>query len=139
MHKEKLYLIVPVGLKLRGGTLGRLRSCESIGKDNHVFSYIIPPGKKRKQFPFVWEAMKDILQGADKIISIGFSFNSNDVHVKDEFESICFKKGIEVEIINPNGSKLISIYKQVFKTGKITVKNSSFADYCNSLTAYVKT
>ncbi len=137
-HKEKLYLIVPVELRLRGGTFGQLRSCESIGNDNHVFTYIIPPGKKRKQFPFVWEHMKDILQKADKIISIGFSFNSNDSHVKDEFETICFKKDVAVEIINPDGSELLSIYEQVFKTKKIVVKNLSFADYCNSLAACIK-
>lgn len=133
MHKEKLYLVVPVGLKLRGGTFGQLRSCESIAKDNHAFSYIIPPGKKRKQFPAVWETMKDILQSADKIVAIGFSFNSNDSHVKEEFKRICFKKDVAVEIINPAGSELVDIYKNVFKTEKITVKNSSFANYCDSL------
>lgn len=132
-HKEKLYLIIPVGSRLRGGTFGQLRSCESIGKDNHAFPYIIPPGKKRKRFPFVWKRMQDILQNADKIISIGFSFNSNDTHVKDEFERICFKKDIAVEIINPAGSELANVYRTVFKTDKIVIKTSSFADYCDSL------
>ncbi len=139
MDKGKLYFVVPVGLKLRGGTFGQLRSCESIGEDNHVFSYIIPPGKKRKHFPAIWETMKDVLQSADKIIAIGFSFNSNDSHVKEEFECICFKKDVVVEIINPNGSELIDIYKSVFKTKKITVKYSSFADYCDSLIPCAKT
>ncbi len=133
MHKEKLYLIVPVGVRLRGGTLGRLRSCESIGNDSHVFNYIIPPGKKRRQFAHIWERMKDVLQNADKIIIIGFSFNSNDPHVKDEFEDISFKIGLSVEIINPNGSKLVDTYKGIFKTEDVVVKFSSFADYCNYL------
>jgi hypothetical protein len=133
MHKNKLYLIIPVGLKLRGGTLGQLRSCESIDKDTHVFSYIIPPGKKRKQFPFVWEAMKDVLQGADKIIAIGFSFNSNDSYVKEEFERISFKKGVAVEIINPAGPEVVGIYRNVFKTENISITRNSFSDYCDSL------
>ncbi len=138
MHKEKLYLIVPVGLRLRGGTLGRLRSCESIGNDSHVFTYIIPPGKKRRQFAHLWERMKDVLQNADKIIVIGFSFNSNDSHVKDEFEDITFKRDLSVEIIDPNGSKLVGIYKEIFKTEDVTVKFSSFVDYCNSLEQHIK-
>lgn len=131
--KEKLYLVVPVGLRLRGGTFGQLRSCESINKDDHAFSYIIPPGKKRKQFPVVWETMKDILQSADKIVAIGFSFNSNDSHVKEEFERISFKKNVEVEIVNPAGSDLIGIYKGVFATENISITSNSFSDYCDSL------
>lgn len=138
MQKEKLYLIVPVGLRLRGGTLGRLRSCESIGNDSHVFAYIIPPGKKRKQFAHIWERMKDILQNADKIIIIGFSFNSNDSHVKNEFKDIPFKRGLPVEIVDPNGSKLVNIYKEVFKTEDVVVKFSSFANYCNNLREHIK-
>lgn len=138
MHKEKLYLIVSVGLRLRGGTFGQLRSCESISKDNHVFSYVIPPGKKRKQFSFVWERMKDILQNADKIIAIGFSFNNYDSHVKDEFEDIPFKRGLSVEIVDPNGPKLVNIYKDIFKTEDAVVKSSSFADYCNNLGEHIK-
>jgi len=134
MHKEKLYLIVPVGLKLRGGTFGQLRSYETIDKDNHAFSYIIPPGKKRKQFPAIWEAMKNMLQSADKIIAIGFSFNSNDSHVKEEFESISFKKDVAVEIVNPAGSDLLDIYRKVFKTENVSITNGPFSDYCNSLT-----
>jgi hypothetical protein len=133
MRKEKLYLIVPVGLKLRGGTFGQLRSCETVYNDNHAFSYIIPPGKKRKQFPAIWEAMKNILQSADKIIAIGFSFNSNDSHVKEEFERISFKKDVAVEIVNPAGSDLLGIYKNVFKTENASITNSSFFDYCNRL------
>lgn len=138
MQKEKLYLIAPVGLRLRGGTLGRLRSCESIGNDSHVFTYIIPPGKKRRQFANIWERMKDVLQNADKIIVIGFSFNSNDSHVKDEFKDIQFKRGLSVEIVDPNGSKLVNIYKEVFKTEDVVVKFSSFADYCNNLEEHIK-
>lgn len=138
MHKEKLYLIVPVGLRLRGGTFGQLRSCESITKDNHVFAYIIPPGKKRRQFPHIWECMKDVLQNADKIISIGFSFNNNDAHVKEEFEDISFKRGVSVEIVDPNGSILANTYKEIFKTEDVVVKFSSFADYCNNLEGHIK-
>jgi len=130
MHKEKLYLIVPVGLRLRGGTFGQLRSCESIGNDNHVFTYIIPPGKKRRQFPRIWESMKDVLQNADKIIAIGFSFNNNDSHVKEEFKDISFKKNLSVEIIDPTGSSLVNTYSEIFKTEDVVVKFSSFAKYC---------
>ncbi|MBU2008191.1 SIR2 family protein [Patescibacteria group bacterium] len=134
MHKEKLYLIVPVGLKLRGGTLGQLSSCESISEDSHVFNYIIPPGEKRKQFPQIWKLMHDILQNADKIIAVGFSFNNNDSHIREEFDNIQFKRDVSIGIIDPNSSLLVKTYKEVFKTENVAVKFSSFADYCNYLT-----
>jgi hypothetical protein len=131
-----MYLVLPVGLSLRGGTFGQLRSCESIGT-KHVYRHIVPPGKKRKYFPNVWERMRDVLQNAGKIIAIGFSFNGNDSHVKEEFENIQFKRDLSVEIINPNGALLLDTYKTVFKTDDVVVRFSSFAQYCGEISSEV--
>lgn len=130
--REKLYLVVPVGLKLRGGTFGQLRSCESID-DGYIYTHITPPGKKRKLFPHIWELMRNVLQNADKIIAIGFSFNNNDLHVKEEFEDISFKRNISVEIVDPQGAQLMGTYKEVFKTKDVVTNFASFAEYCSGL------
>ena len=135
-NKEEMYLVLPVELRLRGGTFGQLRPCESIG-DKSVFTHIVPPGKKRKYFPRVWERMRDVLQNADKIIAIGFSFNGNDSHVKEEFENIQFKRDLSIEIINPNGVLLLGTYKEVFKTENVVVRSSSFAQYCDEISSEV--
>lgn len=131
-NKEKLYLIVPVWLKLRGGTFGQLKSCESIG-DAHVFTHVIPPGKKRRHFSVVWQKIREILKNADEIIAIGFSFNQNDPHVKEEFGRISFKKNLSVKIVNPDSDELIQIYGEVFKTSNVERIANSFGEFSGAL------
>ena len=81
--EKDLYLFIPVKRKVRGGTLDILGASEYDKDRNQYFtSAIIPPGIKRKAFPDVWVQIKNVLERADEIIAIGFSFNDNDCHVK---------------------------------------------------------
>lgn len=132
IHKKPLYLILPVDISYRSGTYGQLGYREKVNGDS-VCAHIIPPGKKRKQLLSIWQIIKNILQEADKIISIGFSFNGNDSHVKEEFKDIRFKHDISVDIVDPNGDCLIGVYKEVFKTKNVITKFRSFADFCITL------
>lgn len=128
----ELYILWPVKRRLRGGTIGHLRNAEKIGED--LFrSYIVPPGKKRKHFPGVWQKIKEVLENADEIVAIGFSFNQNDPHVKEEFNDVNFKKDLSVRIVNPGTGQLTQTYTEVFKTHNVKKIADSFDEFCQSL------
>jgi hypothetical protein len=131
-----LYVLLQVKRRLRGGTIGYLRNAEKIGED--LFrSYIVPPGKKRKYFPEVWQKIKEVLENADEIVAMGFSFNQNDPHVREEFSGLSFKKDLSVRIVNPSSGQLIQTYKEVFKTSNVEKIANSFDEFCQSLNKFL--
>jgi len=122
-------LFIQLNPNLRSGNFGLLERYEK--KD--YSSSITPPGIKRKSFPEVWDKMKKLLERADEIIAIGFSFNDNDKYIKEEFDGIKFKKDLKIIIISPDNAKLKIIYKKVFCTDNICTKHKTFSQYCLSL------
>jgi len=122
---NKQILFIQLKSRLRAGNpllLGR--------QENSYLSSITPPGIKRKSFPEVWDKMKKLLERADEIIAIGFSFNDNDKYIKEEFDGIKFKKDLKIIIINPSNEKLKNIYETVFYTDNICTKYKTFSEYC---------
>lgn len=122
-------LIIQLNPNLRSGNFGLL---ERYGKKDY-FSSITPPGIKRKSFPKVWYKMKHVLEEADEIVAIGFSFNDNDKYIKEEFNKIKYKRNINIILINPDNEKLRTIYKTVFYTDNICTKYKTFSQYCLSI------
>lgn len=125
---NKQILFIQLKSRLRAGNpllLGR--------QENSYLSSITPPGIKRKSFPEVWDKMKKLLERADEIIAIGFSFNDNDKYIKEEFDGIKFKKDLKIIIISPDNEKLKIIYKTVFCTDNTCTKHKTFSQYCLSL------
>jgi len=119
-------LFIQLNPNLRSGNFGLLERYEK--KD--YSSSITPPGIKRKSFPEVWNKMKKLLERADEIIAIGFSFNDNDKYIKEEFDGIKFKKDLKIIIINPDNEKLKNAYIEVFYTNNIEIKYKTFSEYC---------
>jgi hypothetical protein len=124
---NKQILFIQLKTRLRGGSFLRLER-----QENSYLSSIAPPGIKRKSFPEVWNKMKYILEEADEIVAIGFSFNDNDKYIKEEFNKIKYKKNINIILINPDNEKLKIIYKTVFYTNNICTKHKTFSQYCLS-------
>jgi len=122
---NKQRLLIQLALRLRGGNFLLLER-----QENSYLSSIIPPGKKRKSFPGVWDNMKRLLEEADEIIAIGFSFNDNDKYIKEEFDRIKFKKDLKIIIVNPNNEELKEIYKAIFCTDNICMAYKTFSEYC---------
>ena len=129
---DELYLRIPEKRNLRGGTIDRLRRAERIdGQMMH--SFIVPPGRKRLAFPEVWRQVKDVLEAADEVTAIGFSFNSNDDHIKESLEGFSLKGSLKVRLVNPTGAELVRLYKEVFRTEDVQVLGEHFSAYCKSL------
>lgn len=122
---DKQRLLIQLARDLRAGNFLLLRR-----QENSYLSSIIPPGKKRKSFPGVWDKMKSLLVEADEIIAIGFSFNDNDEYIKEEFDGMRFKKELKVIIINPDNAKLKEVYKEIFCTDNICMTYKTFSEYC---------
>ena len=127
---DGLYLVVPIKRNLRGGTLDILKAYEYDKDKNQYFTSIVPPGMKRKAYPEVWTKIKEVLENADEIIAVGFSFNDNDEHVKEEFEEINFRQDLKISLINPNSSKVMPAYKEVFKTDNVASICDTLGNYC---------
>lgn len=100
---------------------------------------IIPPAKKRRAFPSIWSIIKKVLGEAEEIIIIGFSFNSNDYHIKEEFEGFQFKKGLKVKLVNPaQGIELEKLQKEYgifFGAGNVEKIGETFKEYCDFIAA----
>ena len=77
--------------------------------------------------------MKYVLEEADEIVAIGFSFNDNDEYIKEEFNKIKYKKNVNIILVNPDNDKLKTIYKTVFCTDNICTKYKTFSQYCLSI------
>ena len=77
--------------------------------------------------------MKKLLERADEIVAIGFSFNDNDKYIKEEFNGIKFRRNLNIIIISPDNEKLKNTYKTVFYTNNICTKFKEFSQYCKSL------
>ena len=125
---NKQILFIQLKSRLRAGNPLLLER-----QENSYLSSITPPGIKRKSFPEVWDKMKKLLERADEIIAIGFSFNDNDKYIKKEFSGKKFKKDLKIIIINPDNEKLKNTYKTVFYTDNICTKYKKFNQYCKSL------
>jgi hypothetical protein len=122
---NKQILFIQLKSRLRAGNPLLLER-----QENSYLSSITPPGIKRKSFPEVWDKMKKLLERADEIIAIGFSFNDNDEYIKEEFDGIKFKKDLKIIIINPDNEKLKNAYIEVFYTNNIEIKYKTFSEYC---------
>jgi len=122
---NKQILFIQLKSRLRAGNPLLLER-----QENSYLSSITPPGIKRKSFPEVWDKMKKLLERADEIIAIGFSFNDNDKYIKEEFSEIKFKKDLKIIIINPDNEKLKNAYIEVFYTNNIEIKYKTFSEYC---------
>ena len=121
---NKQILFIQLKSRLRAGNPLLLER-----QENSYLSSITPPGIKRKSFPEVWDKMNRILERADEIIAIGFSFNDNDEYIKEEFDGIKFKKDLKIIIINLHNEKLKNAYIEVFYTNNIEVKYKTFSEY----------
>ena len=122
---NKQILFIQLKSRLRSGNFLLLKR-----QENSYLSFITPPGIKRISFPEVWDKMKKLLERADEIIAIGFSFNDNDKYIKEEFSEIKFKKDLKIILINPSNEKLKNIYETVFYTDNICTKYKTFSEYC---------
>jgi len=125
---NKQILFIQLNPNLRSGNFCLLERYE-----NGYYSSIFPPGVKRKSFPEVWHGMKNLLEQADEIIAIGFSFNDNDKYIKSEFSRKRFKKDLKIILINPENEILRNIYIEVFCTDNIEIKYKTFNEYCQYL------
>lgn len=121
-------LFIQLNPNLRSGNFGLLERYE-----NGCYSSIIPPGAKEEYFSEVWNKMKCLLEEADEIITIGFSFNDNDIHIKNELNGIKFKKDLKITIINPDNKSLGNIYEEVFCTNNFEMEFKTFSEYCKML------
>jgi len=121
-------LLIQSNSNLNAESYGHLKRFE-----NNYYSSIVPPGAKENFFREVWNMMKRLLEEADEIATIGFSFNDNDLHIKNELNSIKYKKNIKVTIINPENEKLEKIYFEVFRTNNLEMKFKTFSEYCQML------
>jgi len=101
--------------------------------ENGYFSSIVPPGSKEKISSELWNKMKCLLEQTDEIVTIGFSFNDNDLHIKNELNRINYKKNLKITIINPENEKLGNIYAEVFCTNNLEMKFKTFSGYCQML------
>jgi hypothetical protein len=104
-------------INLRGGTSMMQNSGITIGSEFYP-SGVIPPGKKRKEYPLLWTRMNEILEQADEIVAIGFSFNGNDIHIRSYFTDVEFKSSLKIILVNPDPN-LKSIYQEIFQTKNI--------------------
>lgn len=126
---DGLHLFVPLKRNLRGGALDTLRVYEYDNDRNQYFTSIVPPGIKRKAYPEIWKQIKEILENADEIIAIGFSFSDNDRYVKEELQGFSFKKNLKINLINPEADRLIDTYKEVFKTANVSKLFNTLGDF----------
>lgn len=122
---NKQILFIQLKSRLRAGNFLLLERQES-----SYLSSIAPPGINRISFPEVWDKMKKLLEQADEIIAIGFSFNDNDKYIKVEFSGIKFKKDLKIILINSSNEKLKNIYETVFYADNICTKYKTFSEYC---------
>lgn len=127
-NMENQILFIQLNPNLRSGNFSLLERYE-----NGCKSSIVPPGAKEEYFSEVWNKMKRLLEEADEIVTIGFAFNDNDIHIKKELIRIKFKKDIKVTIINPENKKLGNIYAEVFCTSNLEMKFKTFSEYCQIL------
>lgn len=125
-----LYLFMTRERRLRGGSLDILRLYEYDNERKQYSASIVPPGFKSLSYSDIWIHIKKVLENVDDIIAIGFSFNDNDRHIKEEFADINFKKDLHVNLVNPDSNRLIAIYREVFKTSNVSPFYNTFADYC---------
>lgn len=134
----KVYLGLPLTREgaWRGGTPpanGQLNFIEymhaSKKRRERFRSIIVPPGRKRKTFPSVWSQTRKLLEAADEIIAIGFSFNKYDPHVIEEIEDITLKDTIKIKIINPE-KDIVTQYKKIFRVEDVSNPFDTFGEYC---------
>lgn len=125
---NELILHIQLNPSLRSGNFGLLERLE-----NNCYSSIVPPGAKEKISSELWNKMKCLLEQTDEIVTIGFSFNDNDIHIKNELKGIKFKKDIKITIINPENERLENIYTEVFCTNNLEMKFKTFSEYCQML------
>lgn len=121
-------LRIQLNPNLRSGNFGLLERLE-----NNCYSSIVPPGAKEKISSELWNKMKCLLEQTDEIVTIGFSFNDNDLHIKNELNRINYKKNLKITIINPENEKLGNIYAEVFCTNNLEMKFKTFSEYCQML------
>lgn len=121
-------LLIQLNPNLRSGNFGLLERLE-----NNCYSSIVPPGAKEKISSELWNKMKCLLEQTDEIVTIGFSFNDNDLHIKNELNRINYKKNLKITIINPENEKLGNIYAEVFCTNNLEMKFKTFSEYCQML------
>jgi len=131
---KEIFIGIPLTRKgaFRGGTVpgqGRLSFSEIQNKKQIYESVIVPPGRKRGRFAFIWNDIKNLLTNADSIISIGFSFNDFDFHIVNEFKDMKFKESLAVDIVNPSFD-IIEKHKVIFRTDRVTKTFNSFSGYC---------
>jgi hypothetical protein len=126
MNEQILH--IQLNPNLRSGNFGLLERLE-----NNCYSSIVPPGAKEKISSELWNKMKCLLEQTDEIVTIGFSFNDNDLHIKNELNRINYKKNLKITIINPENEKLGNIYAEVFCTNNLEMKFKTFSEYCQML------
>lgn len=142
IDSENLTLFMPLSREraLRGGNSQRLKNFmyekQADINQNQYKNILIPPGRKGttelKIYAKIWSLTKKVLENADAITIIGFSFNKFDEYISNEFKQIKFKKNIEINIVDPNGNLLVEKFKDIFKTSseKIKVIHANFSCYC---------
>jgi hypothetical protein len=89
------------------------------------------PSIKRyqKEFQPVWDSVRQAIQQADEIISIGFAFNDNDTHVCEEMKNTVQNSVLNVKIINPDADSLQKTYREVFPNAMLTLMNMKFSEW----------
>ncbi len=127
---DGLYLFIPLKRNLRGGALDSLRVYEYDNDRNHYFTSIVPPGSKRKAYLEVWLQIKEVLENADEIIAIGFSFNDNDEHIWKRLQGFNFKNNLKISLVNPDADRIIGMYRVNFRTDDISKIHNTLGEYC---------
>lgn len=124
------YLFMPLKRNLRGGAIDTLRVYEYDKDGNQYFTSIVPPDSKREAYSEVWLQIKEVLENADEIIAIGFSFNDNDEHIWKRLQGFNFKKNLKISLVNPDADRLIGIYREIFRTNDISKILNTLGEYC---------
>jgi len=134
----RIYLGIPLTREgcWKGGTVpgtGQLNFVEfsknSEGENEQLETLMVPPGKKRKKFKPIWQKIKILLENADEIIAVGFSFNRFEPHVIEEFNGIELKETASIKIINPE-KDIVSKYRNIFKIKNVIKVCDYFSEYC---------
>jgi len=108
----------------------------SLDTDAGLIPYIIPPVMDKNAFYYhtmikhLWKKAHELLQNADEIYILGFSFPQTDISIRFLFQSALKGKTPKIFVINKvdedSKEKLVQNYSQIFTDHKVNY------DFCNN-------
>ena len=61
---------------------------------------------------------------------VGFSFNNNDPHIKEELKKMNFRNTLMISLVNPHSDEIINTYRELFRTNNIVPIHDTLGEYC---------